>query len=154
MNIGIYSYSYAIATTICAKPPQLESEYTKPRWKWKKRICERIRSCIRHVISFFSTRSDIVPYFMSPETANNSTQSIHNILTEREIEQIMESCSNYNLDYLPSSLIIRHHPTNKMESTVSWLRPFFYNICLLSLHLHHIRAWFPVSKYSDYNSEI
>jgi hypothetical protein len=117
MNIGIYSYSYAIATTICAKTTHSELEYTKPRWKWKKSICERIRRYIRHFISFFSPRSDIVPYFMSPETANNSTHSIHNILTEKEIAQIMESCANYNLDYLP--VILDRHLINKMESTVS-----------------------------------
>ena len=61
-------------------------------------------------------RNHTIPYFMSPETANNSLQSIHNILTTHEIEQIMES-SDYHLPTnLPSNLL---RPTDSANSLYS-----------------------------------
>lgn len=119
INIGIQSYSYAVAMDICSKSMDKPA---KPRWQWyntkkRKRIREYFRKHIHPYFSCISSQTDIVPYFMSPETANNSTQSIHNILTEREIEQIMENCSNFNTDHLPSNMIIRPQITNTTEST-------------------------------------
>jgi len=119
INIGIQSYSYAVAIHICSKSMDTPA---KPRWQWyhtkkRKRIREYVRKHIQPYFSCISSQTDVVPYFMSPETANNSTQSIHNILTEREIEQIMDNCSNFNTDYLPSNMIIRPQITNTTEST-------------------------------------
>jgi hypothetical protein len=119
IHIVIQSYSYAVAIHICSKSMDTPA---KPRWQWyhtkkRKRIREYFRKHIHPYFSCILSQTDVVPYFMSPETANNSTQSIHNILTEREIEQIMENCSNFNTDYLPSTLIIRPQITNTTEST-------------------------------------
>jgi hypothetical protein len=119
IHIGIQSYSYAVAIHICSKSMDTPA---KPRWQWyhtkkRKRIREYVRKHIHPYFSCISSQTNVVPYFMSPETANNSTQSIHNILTEREIEQIMDNCSNFNTDYLPATLIIRSQITNTTEST-------------------------------------
>lgn len=50
-----------------------------------------------------TTENSVVPYYMSPESANNSVQSIHNILTVHELSSIM-AMADYTIDYLPTSL--------------------------------------------------
>jgi len=88
MNFWLNTYARAVAYTV-SKSGTGHGSYPE-----KKKRKKRWFSC-------FTRSKKQVCYYLSPESANNSTHSVTNIITDAEINRFISNMPEYNTQYIP-----------------------------------------------------